>query len=103
MITKFDSLYAGHVDMENVGYAGTAVNDRSLPDKELATAFDKAEANSEMEFYGFPSADQSYLIQSLESIGAMVYRFQRDGEDLYYWLRVPLTEGVVKIRRLPRN
>ena len=22
MITKFDSLYAGHVDMENVGYAG---------------------------------------------------------------------------------
>ena len=28
MITKFDSLFAGHVDMENVGYGGTAVNDR---------------------------------------------------------------------------
>ena len=26
MITKFDSLYAGHVDMDNIGYAGTAVN-----------------------------------------------------------------------------
>ena len=30
MITKFDSLYAGHVDMDNLGYAGTAVNDRSF-------------------------------------------------------------------------
>ena len=28
MITKFDSLFAGHVDIENVGYGGTAVNDR---------------------------------------------------------------------------
>ena len=44
MITKFDSLYAGHVDMENVGYAGTAVNDRSFSDEHLATAFDKAES-----------------------------------------------------------
>jgi alkanesulfonate monooxygenase SsuD/methylene tetrahydromethanopterin reductase-like flavin-dependent oxidoreductase (luciferase family) len=42
MITKFDSLYAGHVDMENTGYAGTAVNDRSFSDDHLATALDKA-------------------------------------------------------------
>jgi alkanesulfonate monooxygenase SsuD/methylene tetrahydromethanopterin reductase-like flavin-dependent oxidoreductase (luciferase family) len=42
MITKFDSLYAGHVDMENTGYAGTAVNDRSFSDEHLATALDKA-------------------------------------------------------------
>ena len=46
MIAKFDSLYAGHVDMENVGYAGTAVNDRSFSDEHLATAFDKAESIS---------------------------------------------------------
>jgi hypothetical protein len=26
MITKFDSLFAGHIDMENAGYGGTAVN-----------------------------------------------------------------------------
>ena len=44
MITKFDSLYAGHVDMDNVGYAGTAVNDRSMSDENLATVFDKSEA-----------------------------------------------------------
>ena len=44
MITKFDSLFAGHVDMDNVGYGGVPVNDRRLPDEHLTTVFDKAEA-----------------------------------------------------------
>ncbi len=44
MITTFDSLYAGHVDMVDVGYGGTAVNDRSFSDEYLATAFDKGVA-----------------------------------------------------------
>ena len=43
MITKFDSLYAGHVDMTDVGYGGTAVNDRLFGNDHLATAYDKAE------------------------------------------------------------
>jgi alkanesulfonate monooxygenase SsuD/methylene tetrahydromethanopterin reductase-like flavin-dependent oxidoreductase (luciferase family) len=43
MITKFDSLYAGHVDMDNVGYAGTAVNDRWFDNAPLATVFRKSE------------------------------------------------------------
>jgi alkanesulfonate monooxygenase SsuD/methylene tetrahydromethanopterin reductase-like flavin-dependent oxidoreductase (luciferase family) len=44
MIIKFDSLYAGHVDMDNVGYGGTAVNDRRFPNEHLITVFDKARA-----------------------------------------------------------
>jgi alkanesulfonate monooxygenase SsuD/methylene tetrahydromethanopterin reductase-like flavin-dependent oxidoreductase (luciferase family) len=44
MITKFDSLFAGHVDMDNVGYGGTPVNDRRFPNEHLATVFDKAQA-----------------------------------------------------------
>ena len=44
MITAFDSLYAGHVDMENVGYAGTPVNERWFSDDHLATVFDKMTA-----------------------------------------------------------
>ena len=28
MITHFDSSFAGHIDMDNVGYGGTPVNDR---------------------------------------------------------------------------
>ena len=42
MITCFDSLFAGHVDVDNVGYGGTPVNDRSFSDGYLATAFDKS-------------------------------------------------------------
>jgi alkanesulfonate monooxygenase SsuD/methylene tetrahydromethanopterin reductase-like flavin-dependent oxidoreductase (luciferase family) len=44
MITKFDSLFAGHIDMDNVGYAGTPVNDRRFPNDYLATVFDKPQA-----------------------------------------------------------
>ena len=44
MITKFDSLFAGHVDMDNVGYAGTAVNDRFFPNEHIMTVFDKTDA-----------------------------------------------------------
>ena len=40
-ITKFDSLYAGHIDMDDIGYTGTPVNDRRFSNDELCTAFDK--------------------------------------------------------------
>jgi len=48
MITKFDSLFAGHVDIENVGYGGVAVNDRRYSNEHLATVFDKAEAMAKL-------------------------------------------------------
>jgi alkanesulfonate monooxygenase SsuD/methylene tetrahydromethanopterin reductase-like flavin-dependent oxidoreductase (luciferase family) len=48
MISKFDSLYAGHIDMDNLGYAGTAVNDRRFPNEHLVTAFDKAQAMAQL-------------------------------------------------------
>ncbi len=48
MITKFDSLFAGHVDMDNVGYGGIPVNERRLPDQHLTTVFDKAEAMAKL-------------------------------------------------------
>ena len=44
MISKFDSLYAGHVDMDDVGYGGTAVNDRRFSNEYLVTTYDKAQA-----------------------------------------------------------
>ena len=48
MITKFDSLFAGHVDMENIGYGGVPVNDRSFSDEHLASAFDKSLAIAQL-------------------------------------------------------
>ena len=44
MITKFGSLFAGHVDLENEGLEGTAANDRWLSDERLAGVFPKSEA-----------------------------------------------------------
>jgi alkanesulfonate monooxygenase SsuD/methylene tetrahydromethanopterin reductase-like flavin-dependent oxidoreductase (luciferase family) len=48
MITKFDSLFAGHVDMDNVGYGGVPVNERRFPNEHLATVFDKAQAMAQL-------------------------------------------------------
>jgi alkanesulfonate monooxygenase SsuD/methylene tetrahydromethanopterin reductase-like flavin-dependent oxidoreductase (luciferase family) len=48
MITKFDSLFAGHIDMDNVGYGGIPVNDRRFPNQHLATVFDKAQAMAQL-------------------------------------------------------
>src|SRR5437867_2485663 len=47
MIKRFGSLYAGHVDFEDLGYDATPVNARSLPNEHLITAFDKARAIAE--------------------------------------------------------
>ena len=44
MITRFGSLYAGHVDLDGHGLDATPVNERWLPDEQLVTVFDKATA-----------------------------------------------------------
>ena len=44
MITKIGSLFAGNVDLDNIGLEGTPANDRWLPDDQLASVFDKCEA-----------------------------------------------------------
>ena len=68
MITAFDSLYAGHVDMENVGYAGTPVNDRWFSDDHLATVFDKMTAMAQlMERTGY------------DTLWMAEHHFQREG------------------------
>ena len=44
MITRFGSLFAGHVDMDRIGLDGIPVNERWLPNDRLAGVFDKARA-----------------------------------------------------------
>jgi len=46
MITKFDSLYAGHVDMDNIGYGGASVNSRAFPNERLVTTLNQLWANA---------------------------------------------------------
>lgn len=48
MITKFGTLFAGHVDMENIGLAGTPVNDRIFSNNYLTTAYTRAEEMAQL-------------------------------------------------------
>jgi alkanesulfonate monooxygenase SsuD/methylene tetrahydromethanopterin reductase-like flavin-dependent oxidoreductase (luciferase family) len=68
MITTFGSLYAGHVDLENIGLEGTPVNERWLSDAHLATVFEKAKAiATRMDQLGY------------DTLWAAEHRFQREG------------------------
>jgi alkanesulfonate monooxygenase SsuD/methylene tetrahydromethanopterin reductase-like flavin-dependent oxidoreductase (luciferase family) len=44
MITKFSTLFAGHVDLGDMGQEATPVNERRYSNEHLATVFDKTEA-----------------------------------------------------------
>ena len=44
MLTKFGTLFAVHVDFEDIGFDATPVNDRWRSDEKLATVFEKSEA-----------------------------------------------------------
>ena len=48
MIKKFSTLYAGHVDMDNLGLEGTLVDDRRYSNEYLASVYDKAEAIAQL-------------------------------------------------------
>jgi alkanesulfonate monooxygenase SsuD/methylene tetrahydromethanopterin reductase-like flavin-dependent oxidoreductase (luciferase family) len=71
MITRFDSLFAGHVDLDNLGYGGTPVNDRWLSDEHLASVFDKAQAIAEL-------MDRS----GYETLWFAEHHFQREGYEV---------------------
>ncbi|HXH83278.1 MAG TPA: LLM class flavin-dependent oxidoreductase [Candidatus Tectomicrobia bacterium] len=44
MITKFSTVYAGHVDLGDMGQTATPANERRYPNEHLATVFEKTEA-----------------------------------------------------------
>jgi alkanesulfonate monooxygenase SsuD/methylene tetrahydromethanopterin reductase-like flavin-dependent oxidoreductase (luciferase family) len=48
MLTSFGALYAGYIDMENVGYEGTPANDRWYANDRLCEVFDNARAMAQL-------------------------------------------------------
>ena len=90
MIRKFDSLYAGHVDMDNLGYGGTPVNSRDYPNEYLVTAFDTARAIAQLtDRLGF---DTLWLAE---------HHFQREGYECIHnilLLSVHLAHLTTKLR-----
>jgi len=71
MITRFDSLFAGHVDLDDLGFDGTPANDRWLSDQQLATVFDKARRIAEL-------MDRS----GYETFWLAEHHFQREGYEV---------------------
>ena len=59
MITKFDSLFAGHIDLDDdIGYGGVPVNERRYGNERLVTVFDKAQAMAQLlDRLGYQQAD----------------------------------------------
>ena len=72
MITKFGSLFAGHVDFDDMGFDATPANDRRLSDDKLAGVFDKAEAivlkMEELGYDTFWSAEHHFQHEGYECI-----------------------------------
>ena len=72
MITNFDSLFAGHVDMDDVGYGGLPVNDRRFPNEHLATVFDKTQAMAQLMdrlgYHAFWMAEHHFQREGYECI-----------------------------------
>ena len=48
MITKFDYFYGGHVEMDNMGFQGIPIDDRTESDEHLATVFDEARSIAQL-------------------------------------------------------
>lgn len=72
MIKRFDSLFAGHVDFEDLGYEATPVNDRWLSDEHLTSVFDKttamAKAMDRLGFYTLWMAEHHFQREGYEVI-----------------------------------
>ena len=72
MITKFGSLFAGHVDFDEMGFDATPVNERRLSDERLAGVFDKTEAivlkMEELGYDTFWSAEHHFQPEGYECI-----------------------------------
>src|SRR5258708_12028735 len=54
MITKFSNVYAGQVDLGEMGQMATPANERRYPNEQLASVFEKTEAIARcMDEHGF--------------------------------------------------
>ena len=79
MITRFGSLYAGNVDLDNIGLEGTPVNERWLPDEQLNTVYDKCQSMAQlMDRLGYDTfwaAEHHYQREGYECIPNLLMLF----------------------------
>jgi alkanesulfonate monooxygenase SsuD/methylene tetrahydromethanopterin reductase-like flavin-dependent oxidoreductase (luciferase family) len=79
MITRIGSLFAGNVDLDNIGLEGTPANDRWLTDTQLASVFEKCQAICEvMDLLGYStfwSAEHHFQREGYECVPNLLMLF----------------------------
>ena len=93
MFKYFGALYAGYIDLEQVGYNGTPPNDRWYPNERLIEVFDNTKQIAELlEETGY---DVFWLAE---------HHFQREGYECIpnvLLLNVHLANQVKKLKEVP--
>ena len=76
MINKFGSLFAGHIDLEDMGFDATPANDRFYSNERLASVFDKTDAIAttmdEKGYDTFWMAEHHFQREGYECIGNLL-------------------------------
>ena len=76
MINRFGSLFAGHIDLDDMGFDATPANDRFYSNERLATVFDKTDAIAKtMDNKGYDTfwmAEHHFQREGYECIGNLL-------------------------------
>ena len=76
MINRFGSLFAGHIDLDDMGFDATPANDRFYSNERLATVFDKTDAIAKtMDDKGYDTfwmAEHHFQREGYECIGNLL-------------------------------
>ena len=76
MINRFGSLFAGHIDLDDMGFDATPANDRFYSNERLATVFDKTDAIAKtMDKKGYSTfwmAEHHFQREGYECIGNLL-------------------------------
>lgn len=76
MIKRFGSLFAGHIDLDDMGFDATPANDRFYSNERLATVFDKTDAIAKtMDDKGYSTfwmAEHHFQREGYECIGNLL-------------------------------
>ena len=76
MINRFGSLFAGHIDLDDMGFDATPANDRFYSNERLATVFDKTDAIAttmdEKGYDTFWMAEHHFQREGYECIGNLL-------------------------------
>ena len=76
MINKFGSLFAGHIDLDDMGFDATPANDRFYSNERLASVFDKTDAIAttmdEKGYDTFWMAEHHFQREGYECIGNLL-------------------------------